>query len=364
MNKMETNDEMSFTELLTRLQGFAALVWRSKWKLSRVVAVFAVCGFAIAFGSAEEYTAKMRILPYGGAKSSGLSGLAGLAGVRLPGGSEERAITTDLYPELLRSIDFQIALAEAPLAFTFTKQKLSSIEYFSTIHRPTLLSRIARFTFGLPSLLKTRFTRVTKPKAKVFRVEGTDLRVLDPDYVALVQGIGERVAIDIDRRTSVMLISARMPDAFAAADIVRVTADNLMEKIISFESRKAAEHFKFIQQKYFEAEKRYNTAQRELALYADRNRVIATAVGEINLQRLKRDHDITFELFQQLGRELEQARLKIDQDSPVFAVFEGVTVPTSRTSPRRTRIVLSSVLVGFCVGIAGLGLFTLIKPTV
>lgn len=273
---MESSDELSFTELLEKAQRFAALTWHARWMLGRVIALFAACGVVYALGSAEEYSASMRILPYRGSASSGLSGLAGLAGVRLPGGSVEQTITADLYPELLASIDFRISVAEAPLVFGTVPEKASSVEYFRTLRRPSFVERLTKYTVGLPGLVRERARPPRTPAPPATAQNETGLRVLDPGYVALVESIGDRVSIGVDRRTSVMVISGRMPDPYAAADLVRVTADKLMDRIMAFESRKAAEQFEFVQEKYVAAERRYDAAQRELAVFADQNRIIMT----------------------------------------------------------------------------------------
>jgi uncharacterized protein involved in exopolysaccharide biosynthesis len=159
------------------------------------------------------------------------------------------------------------------------------------------------------------------------------------------------LVISIDRKTSVITINGTMPDPYAAADLVRVTSSRLMEEIIKYESRKAGEQFMFVNQQYGQAKNRYERAQREIALFADQNRSLMSAVSRINQERLQREYDISFEMYQQFSRDLEQARMKMNQDTPVFTVLERVSVPNDRVSPRRVRILLFSVFLGTFAGV-------------
>jgi uncharacterized protein involved in exopolysaccharide biosynthesis len=185
------------------------------------------------------------------------------------------------------------------------------------------------------------------------------LRSFNPEYLSLINAIGARVVVGTDRRTSVISISTKMPDPVAAADLARVSADRLVERIRKIEARRATEQFEFVEQKRALAEQRYERAQRLLAEHVDRNRVTMSAVADINRQRLQNEHDLSFELLQQLSREQEQARLKINQDTPVFAVLEDASVPTHRSEPRRTRIVLFFTLIGLLIGSARVVVFGL-----
>ena len=142
-----------------------------------------------------------------------------------------------------------------------------------------------------------------------------------------------------------------MPDPYAAADLVRVTSNQLMERIIDYESRKAGEQFLYVQRLVGQARERYERSQRELALYNDRNRSLVTATSQIDRDRLQRDYQMAFDVYQEVSRELEQARIKMNQDTPVFTVLEQVAVPTERDSPRRSRITALSLVIGLLIGV-------------
>jgi capsule polysaccharide export protein KpsE/RkpR len=182
------------------------------------------------------------------------------------------------------------------------------------------------------------------------------VRQYDQSYLSLVGNLGSRLSVSIDKKTAILLISATMPDRYAAADLVRVSADRLMQRIIEYESQKAGQNFRFVNEQYLQAKDRYERAQRDLASFTDRNRVLMSATSQIDRDRFQREYDIAFEVYQQISRELEQARIKMNQDTPVFTVLDQVTVPNIKSRPNRPQIVLFALFLGFLTGVISLGL--------
>ena len=69
-----------------------------------------------------------------------------------------------------------------------------------------------------------------------------------------------------------------------------------------------------------------------------------------------------FSVYQQLSGELQLARIKKNQDTPVFTVLEQVTVPNQRSSPNRTRILFMAIVIGLAVGLGRI-LYERQRPT-
>lgn len=323
-----------------------------------MVAVALALGAILAFGSGNEYSARGRILPYrSGTGTAGLSGLAGLAGIRLPSGSADQTITADLYPEIVKSQDFRIEVAETPLFFSSINRTASTVEYFRDLRDTPVTELLVKYTWELPGHLLSGRGNDGVTGEMVDTSNGfPPLVSYDKEYLKIVNRLTDRLSVSIDKKTSVITISSTMPDPYAAADLVRATSRILMKRIIDYESRKAGEQFRFVREQHAQAQSRYESAQRALALFADRNRSLMSAMSQIDQERLQREYDLTFEMYQQFSRELEQARIKMNQDTPVFTVLEQVTVPTDRSSPKRARILLISMVFGLLLGIGTLGI--------
>lgn len=361
------DNEVGLAELIAEFRVLVRTVWSERRMVLMVMGGAAAIGLLVALGSGVEYSAKTRILPYRSGLGSvgGLSGLAGLAGIRLPTGSADQTITADLYPEVAKSQDFRIELAETPLFFSSLGREASTVEYFRDLRDTPLMELLATYTIGLPGQVSSLLRRSGPTVVSGAAVSDSAPRLASYDrkFLKMVKQLDKRLSIFVDKRTSIITITGQLPDPYAAADLVRVTSDQLMKRIIDYESRKAGEQFRFVGEQYELAKSRFETAQRDHAAFADRNRVLMSATSQIERDRLQREYDLAFEVYQEFSRELEQARIKMNQDTPVFAVLEQVTVPTDRTSPRRTQIMLVALFIGALVGIGRLALRQLLRTT-
>jgi len=366
------DDEISLADLVMKARAFAQMLWAARRMIVIRMGLAGIIGLIVAFGSPVEYSASMRLLPYrggGGGGGAGLSGLAGLAGIRVPSGASDQTITADLYPEVAKSLDFRIAVAETPLRFSAVDRQVSTIEYFRDIRRPALTEIIASYSIGLPGRLFSVMNmdedkEGKEPKGNSQTIaESTLVQRYDQSYLSLVGRLASRLSVSMDKKTGILVISGTMPDRYAAADLVRVSTDRLMQRIIEYESQKAGQNFRFVNEQYLQAKGRYERTQRELASFSDRNRALMSATSQIDRDQLQREHDIAFEVYQQFSRELEQARIKMNQETPVFTVLDQVTVPNEKTSPNRPQILFSALLLGFMLGVAQLGITKLLRSS-
>ena len=53
-----------------------------------------------------------------------------------------------------------------------------------------------------------------------------------------------------------------------------------------------------------------------------------------------------YSVFQELAGQLEQAKLQVSKDTPIFTVIEPVNIPLERSKPKRTLMVLIWTFLG------------------
>lgn len=355
--------DVSISELIEKTREFGRVIWRERRLLLRPLAVTIAGGLLIAFGSRKEYSASTKLLPYRtGASSGALSGLAGLAGVRLPSGVEDQTITADLYPVIARTLDFRISVAETPLRFATTDNPITMVKYFQA-HRSLLDAASAYLADLRYSVVSASRGARQSSTSTITGANGAPLRVFDREYLKIVQDLDNRLLVSIDKKTSVISITGVMPSPYAAADLVQTASERLMQRIIDYEAKKAGEQLKFIDEQYNQARTRYEQAQQNLAVFADRNRTLVSPLAQIERDRLQSEFNVAFEVYQQLSGQLQLARIKKNQDTPVFTVLEQVTVPNQRSSPNRGRILLLAIFAGVAAGVGRI-LYERHRPTV
>lgn len=343
-----SESEITFSEAIAAVREIAVMIWRRKRKLVLPLAITLSIGLIIAFGQQDEYKATTKILPYRNTPNIGnLSSLAGLAGLRLPTGTNDETITADLYPVLARSFDFQVTLAETPLHFATAEQPVSLITYFTK--HPTIARSIGRYWSNFRASLAG--DRGAAP-GTFTSATGVPLRGYTREHMKLVQELDDRLVVTSDKKTTVITIDGLMPSPYASADLVQSASDMLMRHIIDYEARKAGEQLAFVEEQFGQARTRYEQTQQDLARFTDRNRILASPLAQVERDRLQNEFNVSSEVYQQVAAQLQMARLRKNQDTPVFTVIEHVTVPNQRTSPKRVVILAISMVMGITFGFA------------
>lgn len=337
--KTIAEDEIDLIEL-------AKTIWAGRRLIIKVTAGFIILGLIVAFTSKVEYEASCKLLPESqeGMKGNlgGLSGLAGLAGINLDMGGAG-VLTPELYPEIARSLPFQLEILKDTVSFEKKGMETSSFYYFKEIDKPSLFGYIAKYTIGLPGLIKSFFTSNDERESR----EKSDLIRLSKEDWELIEEFKERVNINVDAKSGVVDVSVEMPDPVAAAQVTNMVVALLTEKVTDYKINKAKNSLDFVSTSFEDAKKEFEAAQESLARATDRNRNVSLATAQVELQRLQNEYAVAFEVYKGLASQVEQAKIKLKEDTPVFTVLEPVRVPEVKSEPKRLLIIFIVTIVGF-----------------
>ena len=67
------------------------------------------------------------------------------------------------------------------------------------------------------------------------------------------------------------------------------------------------------------------------------------------LDRLLSEFQILQSVVQQLASQVEQAKLQVNKDTPIFTVIQPVNIPFNDSGPSKSLIIIAFVLVGIFV---------------
>lgn len=312
-------DEIDLLEL-------ARVIWCKRRFILKVTAIFAALGLLIAFTSKVEYEASCKLMPESqeGVKGNlgGLGGLAGLAGIDLGSMSGSGSLTPELYPEIVKSIPFQLELIHTPIRFEKLDSLMSSYTYFTEIDRPSLLGFLAEYTIGLPGKIKGIFTSDEAVPASL----PNDLIRLSKEDWELLERYRERISVNVDDQTGIITVTTEMPDSYAAARVTDLVVKKLTGEVTNYKVEKAQVNLEFIRERYAEAEKEYEVKQKQVARFTDRNKNITSSLVQTEYQRLQNEMNIAFEVYKGLASQREQAKIKVKEETPVFTVLELVKI--------------------------------------
>lgn len=312
-------------------------------RIARFVAGFAAVGVVHALIAMPEYTSEVRFMPELRGRMSGdfgqLSSLAGLAGINLGGvGSESEAVRPDLYPLVLQSTPFLLHVMRQKVVNPTTGQVQRLEQY--------LPERKRDFVWGkLGSLLSRKAATDTGPAAPA----GNALR-MTVARERLAEELARRIVTGMDRKTGIVSITVKMPDPTVAARVAQFTTAYLTDYVVSYRTEKARRQVNFLQARVAEAKRRYQAAEVAYHSYRDRNRNPFLNVAQIGEDRLKAEYALSQSVYNELSRQYEQARVKVQEETPVIKELDPPRVPNRKSEPRRTAVVLVYALLGAIVG--------------
>lgn len=308
------------------------------WILAGFLVGFTV-GAIYAFRKPNQYSSQVTVMPEVQAKGAGglgnLGSLAGLAGINLEGlSASSDAIRPDLYPTVMQSVPFALHLLKQPVTER-DQQKAISLQAFIEKHSSkSILSLVGSWLS--PS-----------------KEEGTGPRLSNPGVLALskeqeeqVLYVQQVVSINYDKKTGIVTIGAILPDPVVAATVAQQALDYLTNYITGYRTEKAHKEVEFLNKQVDSARKRYQQAEISLSGFRDRNRNLFMNTAKIEEQRIQAEFLLAQELYNSLTKQLELAKIKVQEQTPVFKILNPAQVPLRKSKPSRTIIMLLTAIGG------------------
>ncbi|GAB3641891.1 GNVR domain-containing protein [Spirosoma arcticum] len=330
-------------EIEIRLSDVVKFLKDSRRTVLLCMTIFLLLGVLYAVSKANEYVSTVRVMPElkspAGASGLGdLKSLAGLAGVSLDNlsGTSE-AIRPDLYPDIVQSVPFTLYLLSQPVTTNETK-KPQPLQRF-------LIEQSNRGLSGWVGRLAGDSDEDVQPAPTAAALQ------LTKQQEELSRMIGQRVGAAIDKKSGIVTITAKMPDPVVAAITARQTLDYLTNYVTNYRTGKSRKQVQFLGQQVSNARRRYGASEYALSSYRDRNRSLFLNTAKIEEQRLQADYLLAQTVYNDLSKQLEQARIKVQEEAPVFQLLEPPTIPLRKSEPGRTLIVVGFSILGAILGV-------------
>lgn len=345
----ENNEqEIDLLELLQKL-------WAGRRLIIKWCAVGAVVGLVVAFSIPKEYTTTVKLAPeIQGGKSNlgGLSSLASMAGINMGSMNSADAVSPELYPDIVQSVPFMTALFDVALTDAEGEQTWPVSEYVSEELRAPWWSAVLSLPFKALGWVKGLFSKEDEDAGG----NGVDPFRLTKEENEIVKSLQERIGVSVDKKTMVVSLSVTMQDPLVSATLTDTVMRNLQDYITEYRTNKARNDLEFTQRLFDEAQSKYYEAQQRYAQYVDQNQGIVRRSFLTEQERLQNEMNLAYNLYNQTAQQLQMAKAKVQESTPVYAVVQPATVPLKASKPSKMM-----TLVGFVffsgVGAAGWILF-------
>ncbi|WP_282016599.1 Wzz/FepE/Etk N-terminal domain-containing protein [Marinifilum flexuosum] len=346
-NNIQTHsdDEIDLIQL-------AKTLWEGRRTVIKTTLIFMAIGLFVAIFSEKEYTASCTIVPQsaeGGSKLGGsLGGLAAMAGINLGAMGAGSTISPTLYPKIVNSIPFQKELIQTAISVVGEEKKVTFEKYYEEIYKPSLFGYFKKYTLGLPGVI----VKTIRGKASDKKNENSnDIISISIKEKELIKRLKSQLAIDYKEKDGYVVLSMRMPEAKAAAQMVQKAQILLQEAVTAFKIQKAEDQLDFVEERYAEKEKEAKVAQQRLAQFRDRNKNVSTATAQTEQECLMAEYNLVYGVYSELAKQLETQKIQVKEDTPVFTIIEPVVVPIEKSKPRRAIILVFWTIVGGLAGV-------------
>jgi hypothetical protein len=349
-NNQHIGDNVNDDEI--DLLALAKTIWTGRKTILKAILIFGFAGLLMALFSPKEYTATTSMVPQtsqSGNKLGGLSSLAAMAGFSLDMASSGESLSPLVYPQIVQSVPYQLELMNKPFTFSEVDHPVSIYEYYAEIKKPGMLSLISKYTIGLPGVIISVIRGESK---KVSSGENGPI-VLTKKQEEVRKLIRSQVSLTVDAKQGYLTLQASFPEALLSAQVADQARELLQKYITHYKIEKATDKLAFIEGRYEEKKKEFEKAQERLARFRDQNKNVTSALAKTDEERLQGEFTIALNVYNELSKQLEQAKIQVKEETPVFSVLEPAMVPAEKSKPKRAMILAIWIFLG---GIAGVGI--------
>lgn len=322
----------------------AMKLWHQKKKIAIWCLVGAVLGLVVAFSIPREYTTDVKLAPELGNNqkvSGSLGAMAAMVGIGGAGQGGSDAVNPTLYPDVVSSVPFLVGLFNVPVEDIDGEHKVTLRQYVEDDLKSPWWSAIIGFPFKMLGMLRSSDDTEDAPG------KATDTFKLTKKENDIVLALKQRISASVDTKTSVITISVMMQDPLVSATVADTVVNRLQEYITDYRTNKARKDLEYAELLNKEAQENYYKAQQKYADYLDRNNGVILHSAQTTRERLQNEATLAFNLYNQTAQQVQMAKAKVQENTPVYATVTPATVPIKPTSPRKPLILVGFVFLAF-----------------
>ncbi len=345
LNNVPEEQEIDLMELFQKLL--------KKWKY---IFTFTVCagifGFIVALSIVKNYTVSSTLAPEVVSRTGGgLSSLASMAGINLNSMNTPDAVYPELYPDIVRSNNFVAELFSVPVEFTDKKEGRVETDYYTYLKE---YNRAPWWSYVMSAPMRGLSWFIGLFKEKKEPVEGfAELNpvALTEEQHRIAKRIREKIGVSVDNKTSIISLSVNAQHPEVAYEISKVVISKIQSYVSAYRTEKSRKDVNYYEELFQEAKNDYYEAQQKYARYVDANQGVSLQKVIIERERLNNEVQLNFNLYNTCAQQLQAAKAKLQQETPVFAIISAPAVPLESANSRMMPLVAITFL-GFCFACA------------
>lgn len=320
-----------------------AKLWKRRSLIVKCCIVGVVLGLIVGFSIPKTYKAKAVFTPETQQRiGAGVSSIASMMGVSLDNSMD--AIDVEMYPDVVGSTPFLFNLLDLQVRTKDGKIDTTLTEYILNHQKKAWWSHVMAAPFKLIGLMMLDKEDGEEAELVMTNLPKGERRVM--------KHLRKEIHILVDKKTGMTSMSIEMQDPYVAATVLEAVMENLKTYVSDYRTSKARQDVENLSVICEERRQDYYSAQQEYAKYTDANKNVVLNSTKAEAQRLQQEMNLAYQVYSQVATQLEGARIKVQQDKPVFAVLEPVTVPYRKSAPSKAKILVVFTLLSGCFAAA------------
>lgn len=330
-------------------------LWDGRLRIIIWTVVFILLGLGAALTMKRTYTVDTVMVPQLNSNSNNpLSSLASLAGFDLGSSSSGSELSPLIYPQIVSSVPFQKELMYTPLHYAKLDTAVSLYTYVMDYDQPTFGDKVKKYTIGLPFVILKSIMGEKKQEEIVLPVDSTQLDapkpvVITKDEEKVLKIIEKSVSLNVDKKEGYITLSVIGSEPLQTAELAMKAQQLLQDEVTRFRLEKSESEMEYIQARYNEIKREAESTQAQLARVRDRSQNLGTMQDHLEIERIQAKYNVANSVYVEMAKQLEQAKMQVKKDTPMFTVIQPVSVPTKPSNSRAKTLIIWTFL-GFVLG--------------
>ena len=319
------------------------------WMIALNCIIVGVIAALLIVEEPRTYQSSVSLAPEADAAPTGgsLSSLASSFGIDIGSFSSSDAIRPDLYPDLVASSDFIFDLFKLPVK---TLDGNVFTDYYTYLQK---YQRSSWWRKDLQEFMKKFKDKPKDPKA----IAGNDVspvgesksqvKLLSYEEQSILEGMRAAISCAVDKQTYTVTITVTDQDPLVCATVADSVRSKIQTFITDYRTKKATKDYKYYYKLLVQAKDEYEKACAAYAKYVDSHRDIILQAYISERDQLENNMQLKLNTYNAMLTQAQNAKAKIQENTPAFTVLENAVVPVKPSGPKRMLFVLGFVFMTF-----------------
>lgn len=311
------------------------------WKqILLIVIIFTVLGIVSALRMSRLWSVSVTLAPevqsQNGGNLASIALMRRMTNMQMTGTTDAMDVT--LYPDICASTPFLSALLDVPLtSYVSDKGKLEGMAPVqTTVYKHMMgLDGMRKRRFSLKSLIKPLIKKKSYDRPYTGAADPTEL----PKSAAeVVKVLNRCISVNVDRNTCVTTIKVVFDDPRMAKQLADTVCSRLQDYVTEYRTRKAQADYEYYVILADEARADMVKAQSAYAASVDYDRSVIMQSATAEKDRLRAEANLAGQIYSTIVQQREQARAKVQEERPVYAVIQPAVLPQKPVNSRKRKV--------------------------